>query len=187
MLRFGGAAFAADRGEGFDGHREKREAGDERNQTETAPDKAVVEEDAGPVHQQCVFLDDGPVARDAVHQKKSGGIEDAAPETFEAARGAEDGDADDVDHEDGDALEIDDDNFAGERGDAEEERAEEENLRDDEIEERLEIPPDVAAGEARVIGPWNGGAGHGAEDHAAEGERDGDEGACPAAAEVVEF
>ena len=161
--------------------------GDERNQTETAPDEAVVEEDAGPVHQQSVFLDDGPVARDAVHEKKSGGIEDAAPETFEAARGGEDGDADDVDHEDGDALEIDDDDFAGESGDAEKERAEEENLRDDEVEERLEVPPDVAASETGVVGPWNGGARHGAEDHPTERERDGDEGARPAAAEVIEF
>src|SRR5580698_3503968 len=150
---FSGPALAADGGKGFDGHREKRKGGYQRGDANSHPEKPVVKEDAGPIEEKSVLLDDGPVARDVVSEQEADGIEDAAPEMFEAARGAENSNADDVRHKKRDALKVDHDDFAAESCDAEKDRAEKENLRDDEVKKWLEVPPDVAADESTVVGP----------------------------------
>ena len=99
----------------------------------------------------------------------------------------EHGEADEVDHEEGDALQIDDEDLSRERGDAEKERSQKEDLDDDDREERLEIPPQMIRSDARVIGPRREGADQRAEEHSREGEDRGHEGSGPPAAEIGEL
>ncbi len=54
-------------------------------------------------------------------------------------------------------------------------------------EERMQVPARMPGRNAGVVGPWRERAQGLAEDHAAEAENRGDEGTCPAAAEISEL
>ena len=184
----GCAAALGASGEGLDGHGEEGPDGGEAEAAEAYPEEAVVEERAGPGEEEGVLFGDGPVAGDGAGGEEADGVEDDGPEVLERAGGGKDGEADDVEHEQGDALEVDDEDFAGKGGDGEEEGAEKEGLDDDDGEEGLEVPGEGSVGgDAGVIGPGGEGAEGGAEEEAGEGEDGRDEGSGPASAEVGEF
>ena len=140
----GGAAALRDGGEGFDREREEGVDDDEAEDADADPDEAVVEEDAGQVELQGVLLDGSPVAGDGVEQADADGIEDGGPEVLEGTRGGEDDVEDEVDDEERDALKVDDEELAGESGDGEEDRAEEEDLHDGDEEEGVQVPVEGA-------------------------------------------
>ena len=94
---------------------------------------------------------------------------------FQRAGCEEDGVGDQIEHEDGDALQIHDENLARQRRDHKEQRAQKEDLDNHDEQERLPVPPGVAAGDAGVIRPWGKRPGHFTEDHAGEGKDAGDE------------
>ena len=77
---------------------------------------------------------------------------------LQRARGEEDRDANDVNHEQGNALQVDDKDLAGERGDGEEGRADEEDLDDEDGEEWLKVSPEMIRTDAGVVSPGREGA-----------------------------
>src|SRR3984957_4944397 len=99
----------------------------------------------------------------------------------------EDGEANDIEHEERDALEIDDEDFAGEGGDHEEDRPDKKYLNGDDRKKWLEVVPEMIRLDARVIGPRGKCSKEGAEHHAGEGEEGSHVGAGPAPAEIAEF
>ncbi len=164
-----GAAAAGARGESLDGHGEEEPDGGEAEEADSAPEQTVVKEDTAggverPGEEKGVALDDRPVARNGIVEQDADGIEHAGPEEGERAGGLKGGDADEVEHEERGALQIDDEDVAGESGDQEEERAEEEDLHHDDGEEGLQDPREVIGGDAGVIGPGSEGAEKLAED-----------------------
>ncbi len=106
---------------------------------------------------------------------------------LERTGGGEDGDANEVEHEQGDTLEIDDEDLAGEGGDSEECRSKEEDLDDENGEEGLEVGPEMIRTDAGVVCPRREGAEEGAEEHARKREDRGDEGSSPTSAEIGEL
>ncbi len=77
---------------------------------------------------------------------------------LEGACRAEGVDADEVEHEDRRALQVDDEDLARECCDEEEEGAKEKYLEYDDGEERLEVPAEVVWADAGMIGPGSQGA-----------------------------
>ena len=77
---------------------------------------------------------------------------------LEGPGGTEGGQADQIQHEDDRALQIDDEDPAGEGGNQEKQRPEEEYLPDDDGEERLQVPIETVRAEAGMVGPGCEGA-----------------------------
>src|ERR1039457_3342263 len=80
-------------------------------------EQAVIQEDAfggvrRPGVQQRVAFDNGPVTRDGIVVQETDGVEDAGPEVLEGSRGVENGDAEEIEHEDRRALQVDDEDLA---------------------------------------------------------------------------
>ena len=182
-----GAPAARFGGERLYRHGKELPDGDQADDSDKAPEQAVVEKDARPWVEQRIFFDHRPITGNGVVVKKSDGVEDARPEVFERPRRREGVDAYDVKHEERGALQIDNEYLAGKRGDEKEQRAEKKDLDDSDREERLHVPEKVVGGNAGVVSPWSERAEVTAEDHPGKRENCCDEGASPASAQVGEL
>ena len=187
-----GALAAGARGQRLHRHGEEFPQREQREHAGRAPEQPVVQEDAAgragrPGVEKRVTFHDSPVARDGVVVQEADGVENAGPEVLQRARGAEDRDADEVQHEDGRALQVDDEDLAREGGHQKEERAEEEDLEDHDGKERLQIPGKMIRTDAGVVGPGSERTEKLAEEQAGKREDRGDERSGPAAAEIGEL
>ncbi len=106
---------------------------------------------------------------------------------LQRTRGGKDRDADDVNHKQGDALNVNDKDFPRERGDSEKCRTDQKDLDDDDEEEGLKEAPEMVGANSRLVCPGSERPQPGAEHQAGEGEDGGHKRAGPASAEVGEF
>src|SRR5277367_6029020 len=184
LPRFDRAPALGYRGQRLYRHREKGVGDNQRNNADRRPKKAVVEKDSGPGKKLGVLLEHRPIAGDAVHQPQTDRVKNGRPKVLEGAGCRENCGGHQIRHEHCDALQVDDEYFPAERGHAKKQRAEEENLNDGDGEERLQVPPRVAAGDSGVVGPGSQRPRGFPENQPAEGEDGGDKGAGPTPTEV---
>ena len=106
---------------------------------------------------------------------------------FERTGGRKRVDADEVQHEDSRALEVNDEDLARERGNKKKKRAQEEDLDHGNGEERLDIPKEMIWSNAGMVRPGSECAEEAAEDHSRKCEDGRNKRASPATPEVREL